>query len=213
MKTSKKIKTKDIILEVAVQLFNEEGVQSITSRHIAMEMGISHGNVDYHYNNKEEILLAIYKRMRNEMSITYISRQEFSTSLEHFHRLLIRLEAFQLKYRFFSLDVLEISRLFPTIKKLITKTLELRKQQMDKLFQDFIMEGYLEDEKDIEYDRLKHTLRIMITFWLSQEEVLHHFKFQEKGEMTKHIWEILLPNLTESGCIEYNRLITKFDYC
>lgn len=212
MKTIKKIKTKDRVIQVAVQLFNENGVQNITSRHIAMEMGISHGNVDYHYNTKEEILFAIYKQMRKEMSINYISRKDYSTSLEHFHRLLIKLEAFQLKYRFFSLDVLEISRSFPKTNKLITKTLELRKQQMDELFKDFIIEGYLRDTKDFGYERLKHTMRIIITFWLSQQEILHHFKFQENGEMTRHIWEILLPNLTESGFKEYNRLITRFGY-
>lgn len=212
MKTIKKLKTKDVIIQVAMHLFNEQGVQSITSRHIAMQMGISHGNVDYHYNNKEKILLAIYKQMRNEMSISYGSRREFSTSLEHFHRLLMQLEVFQLKYRFFTMDVLEISRSFPKINKLITKTLELRKQQMDELFKEFILEGYLKDGKDFQYERLKHTLRIMITFWLTQQEVLHHYKFQETGEMTRHIWEILLPNLTESGSNEYNRLITSFGY-
>ena len=83
---------------------------------------------------------------------------------------------------------------------------------MDELFKEFIMEGYLVDNKHFEYERLKHTIRIIITFWLSQQEILYHFKFQENGEMVRHIWEILLPNLTESGCMEYNRLITRFSY-
>ena len=213
MKTTNKIKTKDVILQVAVQLFNQHGVQSITSRQIATEMGISYGNVDYHYKNKEEVLLAIYKQMRNEMSSTYLSRKEYSTSLEYFHRLLIRLEAFQLKYRFFNLDVLEISRSFPKISKHITKTLELRKEQMNELFKDFIAEGYLEGDGGFDHNRLQHTIRIIITFWLSQQEVLHNFKYQENGEMTRHIWEILLPNLTESGRKEHHRLITRFGYC
>lgn len=212
MKVVKKIKTKDRILQVAVQMFNEQGVQSITSRHIAAEMGISHGNLDYHYNTKETLILAIYKQMRREMSDSYMSRKEYSTSLEHFHHLLMQLEAFQLKYRFFNLDVLEITRSFPEISKLLTKTLELRKQQMDELFNEFIGEGYMGKRVDFDYGRLQHTIRIIITFWLSQQVVLHNFKYQENGEMTKHIWEILLPYLTESGHKEYDRLITRFGY-
>src|SRR5690606_13919248 len=125
------------------------------------------------YNTKEALLLAIYKQMRNEMSDSYLSRKEHSTALEHFHHLLIQLEAFQLKYRFFNLDVLEISRSFPKISKLLTKTLELRKQQMHELFQEFIKEGYLGDNEGFDYGRLQHTIRIMITFWLSQQVVLH----------------------------------------
>lgn len=214
MKTSKKIKTKDKILQVAVKMFNEQGVQNITSRHIAAEMGISYGNLDYHYKTKEDLLLAIYKSMRNEMSDSYVSRKEYSTALEHFHHLLIQLEAFQLKYRFFNLDVLEITRAFQKISKLLTKTLELRKQQMDELFKDFIKEGYLKEgylmeTENSDYVRLQHTIRIIITFWLSQQDVLHNFKFKENGEMTRHIWELLLPYLTESGFKEYNRILCK----
>lgn len=212
MTTIKKIKTKDKILQVAVHMFNEHGVQSITSRHIAVEMGISHGNLDYHYKTKEDLLLAIYKKMRKEMSDSYHSRNNYSTALEHFHHLLIQLEAFELKYRFFNLDVLEIFRSFPKISKLLTKTLELRKQQMHELFQEFIKEGYLEDNENFDYGRLQHTIRIIITFWLSQQVVLHNFKYKENGEMTNHIWEILSPYLTESGHKEYNRLITRFGY-
>lgn len=212
MTTTKKIRTKDKILHVAVQMFNEHGVQAITSRHIAVEMGISHGNLDYHYKTKEDLLLAIYKQMRNEMSDSYLSRNNYSTGLEHFHHLLIQLEAFQLKYRFFNLDVLEITRSFPKISKLLTKTLELRKHQMDDLFKEFIREGHLGENDAIEYGRLQHTIRIIITFWLSQQVVLHNFKYKENGEMTKHIWEILSPYLTESGHIEHDRLITRFGY-
>ena len=209
---NKKIKTKEKILQVAVQMFNEQGVQTITSRHIAVEMGISNGNLGYHYKTKEALLMAIYKQMRNEMSDPYLSRKEYSTALEHFHHLLIQLETFQLKYRFFSLDVLEISRSFPKISKLLTKTLELRKQQMAELFEDFVKKGYLEKNQATEYGRLQHTIRIIITFWLSQQVVLHNFKFTENGEMTRHIWEILLPYLTGAGQKEYQRLIIRFGY-
>lgn len=212
MTTTKKIKTKDKILQFAVQMFNEQGVQNITSRHIAVEMGISHGNLDYHYKTKEDLLLAIYKKMRKEMSDSYLSRNTYSTALEHFHHLLIHLEAFQHKYRFFNLDVLEIYRSFPQISMLLTKTIELRRQQMDELFKEFILEGFLEDSEEIGYKRLQHTIRIIITFWLSQQVVLHNFKFKEPGEMTRHIWEVLLPHLTKSGHTEYDRLITRFGY-
>jgi len=210
---TKKISTKERILLTAIEMFNEHGIQNITSRHIAAEMGIAYGNLDYHYKNKEALLLAIYKEMRSEMSNSYLLREEYSTALEHFHRLLAHLEKFQYKYRFFNLDVLEITRSFPKINKLITKTLALRKQQMAELFKQFVKEGYLLERTDEDYGRLQHSIRIVVTFWLSQEEVLTNYKPTENGEMSRYIWELLLPLMTERGHEEYQRLVTRFGYC
>ena len=202
-----KIKTKDRIIKVAVKRFNELGVQNVTSRQIAQDMGISHGNLDYHYKTKEDLLLAIYKKMKKEMSESYQDNNKYSNSMEHFHHLLLQLEEFQLKYQFFNLDVLEISRSFPKISKLLSKTLELREHQMDEIFKNFNNQGYLKDNKDFEYGRLQHTIRIIITFWISQREVLHNYRYKENGEMTKHIWELIMPYLTELGLKEYCLLV------
>ncbi|WP_240510954.1 TetR/AcrR family transcriptional regulator [Algoriphagus antarcticus] len=53
MQAIHKLKTKEKILLTAIKLYNPSGVQIITSRHIAAEMGISHGNLDCHYKTKE----------------------------------------------------------------------------------------------------------------------------------------------------------------
>ena len=210
MEFKKKISTKKKILLTAIRLFNEQGVQKITSRHIAAEIGIAYGNLDYHYKNKEVLLLAIYKEMRSEMSNSYLLREEYSTAFEHFHRLLAHLERFQYKYRFFNLDVLEISRSYPKISKIIKKTLELRQQQMSKLFGGFVNEGHLVEGINDGYDRLQHTIRVIITFWLSQQDVLTNYKYTEDGEMSRHIWELLMPFMTERGREEYDRLTIRF---
>lgn len=77
-----KIDTKQRIMETAITLFNKDGVQSITSRHIAKEMGISNGNLDYHFRNKEALLLAIYEQMRAEMSDSYRATDTVGESFE-----------------------------------------------------------------------------------------------------------------------------------
>ncbi len=124
MKTLPKLKTKEKIINTAIKLFNESGIQGITSRHIAAEMGISHGNLDYHYKTKEDLLLGIYEKMRLDISESYQVSGVFSSSLEHFHKLLVEFEEFQYRYRFFNLDVLEISRTFPQVTQIIQKTFE-----------------------------------------------------------------------------------------
>ena len=212
MKKTTKIKTKDKILQSAIELYNTAGVQTITSRHIAAEIGISHGNLDYHYKTKEEIILAIYDRMRDEMSDYFITRKANSSSIEHVHLLLIQLEEFQYKYRFINLDVLEITRAFPRISDLLQKTSEYRKQQLNVLFQEFLADGYmLEIEKNL-LEQTLHIIRIIITFWLSQREVLATDKFTEKGSMVKSIWAVISPYLTEAGKKEQEKTVLKYGY-
>lgn len=202
-----KLKTKDKILSVAIRMFNEFGVQGITSRHIAGEMGISHGNLDYHYHTKEDLLLAIYDKMRGDASEAYTSRKANTSSLEHFHRMISELEEFQYRYRFFNLDVLEITRSFPQVKVKIQETLLLRRKQMQGLFEDFLADGYAVFPDEEVLERIQQTIRILITFWLSRLEILPAQQPQQKGEMARLVWNTVLPYLTDSGRKEYGRIM------
>ena len=51
------MKTKERILQTSIELFNRNGVTAITTNHIAKAMDISPGNLYFHYDNKEEIIL------------------------------------------------------------------------------------------------------------------------------------------------------------
>lgn len=205
MTETKKIKTKDKILTMAIKMYNESGVQGVTSRHIAAELGISHGNLDYHYKTKEDIVLAIYEKMRKEMSESYGARKVGTSSLEHFHILLLQLEEFQYKYRFFNLDVLEVSRSYPTVNQIIQETFVKRRKQTLDLFREAILDGYLKPLEAVELERLEHIIRMIITFWLSQREIMAAYNFSEKGEMIRTIYTLILPYLTSSGIKEQNR--------
>ncbi|SFS40024.1 transcriptional regulator, TetR family [Zhouia amylolytica] len=207
---NKKLKTKQRIINQAIALFNKDGVRNVTIRNIASEMAIAHGNLTYHYKNKEDLLLAIYGQMRIEMSQSYILSKDSATSFEHFHRLLLHLEHFQLKYRFFNLDVLEISRTFSKINEVLQDTLLLRRDQMVKLFQGFLDEDLIDGTSVDDYTRLRHTIRILITFWLSQMEVFPESGTKEEGEMVAHIWNLIKPHMTENGKKEFTRVSEQF---
>ncbi|GAB3247569.1 TetR/AcrR family transcriptional regulator [Chitinimonas naiadis] len=54
------MKTYDRIIQESLQLFNEHGERPITTNHIAAHLGISPGNLYYHFRNKEEIVYQIF---------------------------------------------------------------------------------------------------------------------------------------------------------
>lgn len=201
------MRTKDAILKTAIALYKKNGLGNVNSRDIAKQMDRSHGNIEYHFKNKELILLAIYKKMSREITAFYEQKESGANSFEKFDLLLYELELFQIKYGFFNLDIMEISRNYPTVNQLLQKTLITRKDQMRNYFIDFIKEGLIVDKEDSKYYmRLQHTFRILITFWVNQEGILTSYDFNKPGEMAKHIWGLLFPFMTIEGRDIFNTL-------
>lgn len=56
----RKYNNRDRICETALELFNTRGYTSVTTNHISEALGISPGNLYYHFRNKEHIMEAIY---------------------------------------------------------------------------------------------------------------------------------------------------------
>ncbi|MBV8467568.1 MAG: TetR/AcrR family transcriptional regulator [Burkholderiales bacterium] len=61
------MKTRDRIVQESLLLFNQHGERPITTNHIAAHLGISPGNLYYHFRNKEEIIFQIFCQYQDYM--------------------------------------------------------------------------------------------------------------------------------------------------
>jgi AcrR family transcriptional regulator len=91
------------ILETARKLFNESNTQAVTTNHIAKAMGISPGNLHYHYCNREEIIRLLYTKMREEMTLSIEALPKTLKELSKHQKMLIGI---QWEYRFFFREIL-----------------------------------------------------------------------------------------------------------
>src|SRR6266705_1972438 len=59
-------RTRDRILATSLALFNTDGVAKVSPSRIAAELGISQGNLHYHFRRKEEIVDRLVRRYEQE---------------------------------------------------------------------------------------------------------------------------------------------------
>ena len=67
--------TKDKILKTAERLYNQLGLESVSIRGIASEMGISHGNLMYHFENKETLTRALLQKSLNRFEAILLNNR------------------------------------------------------------------------------------------------------------------------------------------
>ncbi|MEM8859792.1 MAG: TetR/AcrR family transcriptional regulator [Chloroflexota bacterium] len=122
-------KRKEEILKVALNLFNEKGVTTVTTNHIAAEMSISPGNLYYHFRNKEEIIRAIVEDMYVTWDVMYEQDPKTSFDLNALRQMLRVGYSLNWQFRFFYRDVSLILRADPSLK---TRYFEMRDQRIDQ---------------------------------------------------------------------------------
>ena len=69
------------IIDASLLLFNEHGERNISTNHISSHLNISPGNLYYHFANKDEIIVQIFKRYRQEL-LDYLGKTELPDGIE-----------------------------------------------------------------------------------------------------------------------------------
>lgn len=99
--------TQKRIVDAAIELFNTHGSSNISANRIADVCGVSRGNLYYHFNNKEEIIHAIYIRMANEVKFRWVNDLEQPT-VTHMLEMFDRQLALIWRYRFFYREMMAL---------------------------------------------------------------------------------------------------------
>ena len=97
------MKTKDKIVAASIELFNRYGVQNVPVNRIAAELGISPGNLNYHFKSKDMILQSIFPMIEAEMreTLTPSTTEPRPLSASYVAQFQIGIGRSLWKYRFF----------------------------------------------------------------------------------------------------------------
>ena len=142
--------TKEKIVSAAVELFNASSVGGVTTNHIAAHLGISPGNLYYHYANKEEIVRAAFERMNAEADVLWekSSKREFDPLA--LQRIVIGNLQLYAKFIFFARELPSLLRADKTLRDRYMQISARRMEQLVVSLAPLIEAGILRDVGDID---------------------------------------------------------------
>lgn len=131
---------------MSLDLFNRSGVENITTRHIAKELGISQGNLHYHYPNKDKLLETLFSDMLTALKSA--ERIIEDKPLDPEQMLLSMTDNFKImySYRLFFQQNDVIWRRLPEIKEVMTLLFQTKQSEILALIELYKKEGKFREE-------------------------------------------------------------------
>lgn len=192
--------TSERILESARSLFNRKGYSSTTLSEIAAQVGITQGNLTYHFPNKRDLALHMVDAARQVMDARWENKKEGPIAEDYIEHLFFA-KRLTWDFRFLLRDYEDFTddpNFMQNDPYLLSDFDELRSllQRIDK-------EGYFNDNMNFDFEVLARSLWIISRFWMD-----HLRELQIDAELTRedlewgihHHFELLSYFLTpEAG--------------
>jgi AcrR family transcriptional regulator len=166
------MKTRESILATALRLFNESGTGPVSTNHIADALGISPGNLYYHFRNKEEIIRALFEQQFARWDADYAFPDDRLPNLDDLQQLVRTTFVTAWEYRFMYRELIALLR---RDHQLHQRWVEVRKRGFAgfrELFDLFVAAGVLRAPDDpAVVTRLAELVWLISEFWLASVEV------------------------------------------
>jgi AcrR family transcriptional regulator len=201
------LSTKQKILNTSIRLFNEDGMANVPLQQIAKEIGISPGNLAYHFKNKEAIIEAIDEELYQEANEILSTYRIFPNFID-FDNQLNKYFSFIQKYPFYFLDLLQIERHYPAVQL-------KRKRHISKMISQIRNRFEFNEKRKVIvpepraglYDNTAASIWVLITFWFPQNQVRGTDFSSNIQQFKEMVWDQIFPYLTSSGVKEFEQLI------
>jgi AcrR family transcriptional regulator len=212
--------TKEKILGKALECFNRDGTDAVTVRSIATELGMSHGNLCYHFPTTDDIIKALYFQLVEEMNAQIASNtvdegnpdasgKGVKIDIKFLAKMTKASFESLYKYRFLLLDFVHIMRRMPEIKTHYQALTKMRHLQFQFLISALEKNRYVKPQRiDNQYDTWIQSAILFGDFWLSNAEIIYEGAEENKVET---YWRMFMrmsaPYLTAEGLRELDAVL------
>lgn len=202
--------TKEKILAEALKQLNERGIDNVSIRSIANELGMSAGNLAYHYKNIDKIIFALYLQLIELMNVQLVEMYKQDYSLDWFWaQTKVGFTTFW-GYRFLLLDFVVICRRDPSLHQHFLGLIEMRRAQMHGALETMVEREILDGTQLVgEYEDLVNRGLMFFNWWIPEAHItlIGHKTEEEIIDHNVHLFfSFFKPYFSTNGLEDYLRL-------
>ncbi len=180
------MKTRDRILECALQLFNQQGEPTVSTLEIANEMGISPGNLYYHFHGKEPLVLGLFERFEDELTPLLDPPLEVRLDAEDYWLFLHLIVERMAQYRFLFQDLSNLTGRLPKLARGMRNLLNALKRTLAALLASLKAQGQVTSDTRA-LGQLVEQITMTLLFSLDYQRVL-----AREGEVGVVVYQVMM---------------------
>ena len=200
--------TPERILDTSLAMFNAQGEPNVTTNHIADELGISPGNLYYHYRNKDDIVEQLFARYEARMDQAMLVPDGRLPNLEDVWLQLHLVFESMWMYRFLYRDLVDILSRNRKLKQRFARILTRASQSTTAVLKGLAEAEILRATPD-EISATAENVLLVATFWLNYNAVRGARPDPAQEELTHGIYQVMLliaPFLRDAERVHLNTL-------
>lgn len=196
-------RTAERILEITLELFNRFGEPNVSTTLISAELGISPGNLYYHYPAKDELINSLFDRYERSLS-ELLNASDNVRDVEDAWFFLHSLFELIWQYRFLYRDLNDLLSKNRRLETHFQWVLKNKTRSVKAMLDSLNRTGAVRIDSR-ELDATSTSMVVVLTYWLSFEYVRDPRNALEPGSAQSallrgahHVLSLLMPYLEQS---------------
>ena len=201
------MKTRDKILECALLLFNQKGEPNVSTLEIANELGISPGNLYYHFHGKEPLVLGLFERFEEELTPLLDPPLEVRLDAEDYWLFLHLIVERMAQYRFLFQDLSNLTGRLPKLARGMRTLLNALKRTLAALLASLKAHGQVTSDTRA-LGQLVEQISMTLLFSLDYQRILA--REGEVGIVVYQVMMLVAPHLEVESRLAAEQLALRY---
>lgn len=188
--------TRDKILDKALEMFNEQGIEYVGLRELAGVLDMRVSNITYYFPTKDDLVYQLSQQLAKTNATVIVERENMTMSA--FLIMLHKVFQNHVHFRCLLLSFVHLMEQNKLISAAYKKTQSLRNATIKSNIEVLTASGYLNIKDEAEMDFLVSTIALISRFWISEAAI--SFRQLSSENQIRHyltlITKLMLPYAT-----------------
>jgi AcrR family transcriptional regulator len=194
------------ILDKALEMFNERGIEYVGLRELAAELDMRVSNITYYFPTKDDLVFELSKELSTSNAEIIIASD--TMTMDDFLWMLQRVYENHYRFRCLLRSFVHIMSQNKKVAEAYKKTQTVRIATIGSNFKTLVNAGYLKVEDEETPDFLVQTLSLISRFWISEAAIAA--RHLGKDAQIKHYLKLVTQLLWPYATTKARKEISKF---